>query len=576
MPGRPVTIYNLVPPLAVLVSAAWYRFKDVDHLLFGSDQMITLMAGIRLHLVSWWNLGAPIRENFFKSALMSIHGLGDSAFFYPVVGFFRLLRIPVTEAYLYSAGAALSVASLGLLWLMVRRLFGMGPALAVLVLAAWNPLLVECATTGYQINFVFFLQIATLYSYVLHATKNRWGWSLLAAALVVLCAGSELFYIGPVLLGMHWACRRSAAPGTAAGWLSPKNLVVWGAYAMMLLVNVLIFLQLPPRLDLTLFGHLLLKPSIQQSWSPAYNFQMFVSGFDGLIPLIPGASLVVIWLSLAVIVSSALRRHPFAVAFALYWVFIGGLTYAMRLTHLYNVIHVLVPSLVVIGVAMSHLAQALVSRLSPASPSAPAPARGGPGELAAGLACALIMLPLVGPWAGKIRPVEHTPPAYASLKAVGYAVRELGHPGMRVMILSNHAFMPASMEYYLGLSATFGDGHPTGIYVMQNDTEAYYPSRLAERTGTGACDFYVDLVQESFSGKPAALADLESLKLHEVAQVYDQDGSLHARIYSPREAPLKRLTIEEGNAGFNRTYAHWGKLFHDAYVGTIWYFGVNY
>lgn len=570
MPGKPAITSkpaSLVLAMPILVSAAWYRFKDADHLLFGSDQMITLMAGIRLHLLSWWNLGAPIRDNFFKSALMSIHGLGDSALFYPAVGVFRLLHIPVTEANLFSAGATFSVLSLVLLWRLVSRFFGPGPALVTLALAAWNPPLITTATLGYQMNCVVLLQIATLYAYMLHVTKNRWWCSVLTSGLVILCAGSELFYIGPVLLALHWACRRGAAREETVGWWAPKNFLVWGGYAGMLLVNLVIFLQLPPGLDLTLFGHLALKPAIQQTWSPAYTLQTFADGIESLMPSRLRQGALVLGISLVVISCSRLRSRPFVLFAVGLCAFMAGLTYMMHFTHLYNLMHLLVPMLIIVGLAIHQSLLPLFSRWR---------ATAKRSELLAGLAGVLVALSVFGPWAGTLRRVEHVPPAYTSMKAVGYAVRELGDPNMHVMILSDHAFMPASMEYYLGLSATFGEGHPTEIYTMQDDTEPYYPSRLAERTGVGQFDYYVDFVQESFPGKLAALADLASLKLHEVAQVSGRDGSLHARVYSPREAPLKRVTIDEGNAGFDRTYAQWENLFYDAYVGTIWYFGVNY
>ena len=559
-------LVSLAMILLVLVSASWYRFQDVDHLLFGSDQMVTLMAGIRLHLLPWWNLGAPIRDNFFKSSLMSIHGLGDSAFFYVVVGIFRLLNIPLTEANLFSASAALSMGSLVLFMLLMRRLFGIGPALVVLVLAAWNPPLIRCSPIGYQMTFVVFLQIAALYGYLLHVSKNQWGWSMVAAGLMVLCAGSELFYFGPVLLVLHWACRRSSTPGTTVGWLDPKNLLVWSGYASMLLVNLLIFLKLPPRLDLTLFGHLYLKPSISQSWAPLYSVRTFLAGFDSLIPLSVEGTYLIVGLSLAAILCSSLRRQPFAVFVAVSCFFVAGLTYLMHLTHLFNLMHLLVPSLMVVGLAGSHVMHAVASRwLRPEH---------SPAGLA-GLACALVLVPLVGPWTGKITRVDEIPPAYRCMKAVGYAVRQLGPPKARVMILSDHAFMPLTMEYYLGRSATFAEDGSTSLYTMPDHSERYYPATLAARLGIGRCDFYVDFVQESFLNKPAALTDLASLNLHEVAQVYDE-GGLCASMYSPHKTPMMRLTIDEGNAGFDRTYAYWDTLFHDAYVGTFWYFGVNY
>ena len=61
-----------------------------------------------------------------------------------------------------------------------------------------------------------------------------------------------------------------------------------------------------------------------------------------------------------------------------------------------------------------------------------------------------------------------------------------------------------------------------------------------------------------------------------IAEVTASDGTVHARIYSPHAGPRRTLTIEEGNRGFDQTYARWDRLFTDRYAGVAYYFGASY
>lgn len=567
-----VRVVSLVVILAVFLSASLHRFMGTDHLFFGNDELSCLMAGIRLNLLPWFNLGASLRENFFKSLVMTVHGLGDTVFFAVVVGLFRLLNVPVTEGNLFGAGAALSIASLLLLTLFVRRLFGIGVALVALALAAWNPTLVEFSKTGFQINFIVFLQIASLYGYLLHLSQNRWRYSLLMCGLMTLCGGSELLYLPPLLLVLHAAYARhvkaqplNTQPGpreACVGLLDRKNVVAWSGYGLALLLNLFLFFKIGRHLDLTLIGHLYVKRQTGTSWFPDYNLQPFLNGFNSTMDVIPGFAYAVAVATGLVFVGH--RRSPWAIFFVSYVGLGALLAYFMKFGNSFNFIHLLIPSIVVIALAWTHLVAPLFSRF--------VRRHGSASELAGILGVAIVCL-LTIPW--KVRPAPEPPAPYRCMKAVGYVVRELGHPDMRVFLMSDNMFVPMSMEYYLGLSSSGSGDFPTHLFFMREPHERYYPDRLARRLGFNHFDFYVDFFLEQFPAKSAALKDLEANSMHEVARIYDGDA-LCARVFSPSPSELKAISVQQGEEGFDRTYAYWKNLFYDRHIGTCYYFGIYY
>ena len=561
---RTVRLLSVSVILGIFASAAVHRFTGVDHLLFGTDEMATLMAGIRLHLLPFWNLTAGLRDNFFKSAMMPVHGLADNVFFYLVVGVFRLVHVPVTEANLFSAGAALSMASLVLCFLLVHRCFGIGAAVAALACAAWNPSLIDFSKNGFQMNFAMFLLFASLYTYLLHVSADRWPISLLMALLMALCAGSEALYLAPVLLLLHLACRRQATeagkPAACVSLLDRKSLVVWGAYAAMLVVDAVPLLKIGRQLDLSLLGHIVSKPAHTMGIG-GYGLPQFLGGLNGLVHVVFGSYAVLF----AIVGFVAVRnlRRPYALFFVGYFLFITMLGYLIKFMSP-NFMHLLPPALVLTGLAAVQLIELPASWLM----------RGRAlGREFAGVMSVVLFLVVASPW--KLRPVPSVPEPYRCLKAVGVAIRSLGPPPMRVLLLSNHSSVPSSLEYYAGFSATAGDHEPPQLYYLPEVNERYYPRELSRRVGLQHFDLYVDFTLEEFGGKAAVLADLRSLGMHEVGRI-TSGGAVQARIYAPASAPLRTWSIEEAEATFNRRDAYWGRLFFSHNVGTFYYYGVHY
>src|SRR6185436_15298436 len=116
---------------AFVVFALYVRFADLGDVFCRSpDELAEIMPGVRLHALPITNLGAPIRYNFIQSMFYSQHGLGDVSFYYLASGMLSLVRLPVSEQWLFAASGATNLAF----------------ALAGAVLAA---LLLESAATGW-------------------------------------------------------------------------------------------------------------------------------------------------------------------------------------------------------------------------------------------------------------------------------------------------------------------------------------------------------------------------------------------------------------------------------------------
>lgn len=545
---------------AILGLAAWQRFWALDRLLWSGDEMVTLFSGIRLHLLPWWNLGDHVRENFFKSLVMPTHGLGDGLFFYLVVGVFRLLDIPVTEAHLFQAGAVLSMVTLVLLFDFVRRRFGISAALVTLALAGWSPALIFYARTGYQVNFVMFLQVALFWAYDRYLQRRIWAWTSVMAILMALCAGSELFYLAPLLALFHLACSH-AAPAPRRWWW-PHDAVVWSGYATMMALNVFLFFKIGRALHLTLLGHTLLKVTGERSADPEFGLGRFLQGWNALMPFIPWFAAVASGSAVLLLLSQR-RRDPLVRFFVTYMAVMAAVAYQTRQWVLLNLAHLVLPSLIVVAVAsIEATAMALRPRARP-------PALAGP-------AMAAILALAASPWRAPASPLPVTPPAaYQSVKAVGYAIRELADAHPLVFVLSNQPAIPMAMEYYLGHAAAFGDRMPPHIYYVHRVDDRYLPSRVAAHLQLDGFDYYVDFVGAEFPGKPDYLADMRRQPVRLIREI-TSGGAVCARIYSRHPGDPKTLTVEEGNRGFDAVYARWGRLFHDRHAGAFYHFGPGY
>jgi len=323
-------------------------------------------------------------------------------------------------------------------------------------------------------------------------------------------------------------------------------------------------LKVGSRIDLTLLGHFFRKRQIEGTLNPGYGLSSLVGTFHDLVKVVPGFAYVVIGSIGVLLLGYRRSSRPFATFVVAYLFLMGFLTYAMKLTHGFNTLHLLLPAIIVVGVAAVTLVTGFVKRIVRLR---------GASEAVAGVLCVLLLMGFARPW--KRPPGPEVPEAYRGIKAAAAAVRTLGSTPMRVLVLSPHPFIPSTMEYYLGLAASSCHGAPIHLFYLRDTTDRYLPSRLARRLGFDTFDYAIEFVKEEFPGKAAFREDLARGGLKMVAEVTD-GGEVSVRVYSPHLVTPLRLSLEEGNRAFEHTYARWERLFSDAHAGLFFYFGADY
>jgi hypothetical protein len=323
---------------------------------------------------------------------------------------------------------------------------------------------------------------------------------------------------------------------------------------------------------MTLLGHALFFKRAQQGHIfPDYGPGMFWDSFAGVLPMVLRPEW---WVCALIILGFGIRSRAAGV-FAALLLSVGAMAYTLRFQHFYNMVPFLVPLVLL-------LAAAGVRLVSPALESG-----GGPRarlELAA-VVCVAALFLRVAPWLIRSeRPIaqryhiHEAPEAFRGLKAVGYALRTLGRPDMRVYLISRSIEALAPMEYYTGLSASGGDGLPTHLFFMSDLSGRYHPDEIARRSGFQEFDAYVEFVEDRFRGKAELLEQLRARGVAEAFQLYHGER-LIARVLAPAAAAppqVRRLRLEEAERAFDRTYARWGRLFTDRHAGAFYYFGMAY
>lgn len=522
-------LLSSMPIIVALCLGLWLRLRTIPTLFFGSDEMVCLFSGIRLHWLPLWNLQAQVRDNFWKSLVMSVHGLGDPLYFYVVTAVYRLMHIPFTEANLFRAGAVLGTATVYFLSRLTKRLApeAVWPMLA---LAICSPALITSSTTGFQLNFILFLQVVILLTYQMHLTQAPPWRTALLMVLMALCAGTELFYLAPVLGWLHL---------TSVGnrWRR-VDMFVWAAYGAMLTFNLWLLWRIGWRDGLTLFGHFTHNLSHITTRQAPWDF-LRLCIIDSLPLWWLGVSLIGAW------------RERFLIGYAF---MVGGMCWWMHLLSGMNLIHLWLPVALLLSVGLTRFLRESLRRCA-----------WNPHW--AGMILAFIFVCRLAPWQIQSPLKERMPPAYFhSLKAVGCFVRDRGGPQTTVYLASSSQQVRVMAEYYFGLSASASDSESQHIFAF---TRPNYTLPMITKVLGHRPDFVVVFTGEQAGG--TTTLDLTGWALAGI--VFDDRGDIAARIYASHASFVTTDTIRHGNARFDKRYAHYPALFTQRSCGTTWYFG---
>jgi len=260
------TIAHLGLLLGIVGFGAYCRFINIPKSFSGgaSDPFVNMFAGIRLHLLPWWNFNDLLRQNFFKSILYTVHGLADTLFYYPVVHLYTIFDIHLTEWNLFAAKAFLSTVTLLLVYYLAASLFNTWTGLLCATLLALSPTHVALSTHPDIVTFFVFLQVSSVLAYFWYLRRRAWWTAIPAAVLLGVQAGSENLYYAAIFIVLHFCYvhegRKSFGDNLVTfsrRFFSWRNILVWSPYLLMSVVNVYVYMRIGYQQDLTLLGHVL-------------------------------------------------------------------------------------------------------------------------------------------------------------------------------------------------------------------------------------------------------------------------------------------------------------------------------
>lgn len=587
------TLWHRILLLGIVGFGAYVRFSHIPRSISGAntDDLINSFSGIRLYLLPWWNLSGWLRQNFFKSLLYTVHGLGDTLFYYPVVLLYSAFDIPLTEWNLFVPMAALSTLTLILAYCLAALLFDAWVGLLFTMFLVFSPTHVAFSTLGHQTTFVLFLQVSSVLAYLWYLRRGTRWFAFLAAVLLGIQAGSENFYYIAIFLGLH-AChvyeeRRSFKENIIAvrqNFLSRRNLLVWSPYAFMWVVNIYVYSRIGHQQDLTLLGHILIYTSTAPLGLSVGEFVTLVlARMENAYNMVNNAYPIYTTVYFAVVALNLKHGMRFTIRGLVWWwsVTLTALTlYSIKRQFPTNTAHLLVPSGLLIAITVSDGLKHLMRHFRQQGPFREA--------MAFGLVIIALVLALApGALTAKLSPkwgARYASNVFRGMKAAGAVLRTLGNPKMNVFVLTTNGEVLTPLEYYVGLSVSNADYEPNQLF-YHNPLYAppgggiLGPETLIAAYGLKDFDFYVEFVREpSYLQKAAVLDRLKARGVRLVAAIYHgpEEKESEVRIYSSRAMPFRRYLAREQEELFDRRFANTENLFYNVNVSTAYYYGYHW
>ena len=585
--------------VAVVVFALYVRFVDLRDVFCRSpDELAEIMPGVRLHALPMTNLGAPVRYNFIQSMFYSQHGLGDVSFYYLASGVLSLVRLPVSERWLFAASGTTNLAL----------------AVAGVVFAAS---LLESAATGWV--FALLVLASPFYVFVSRTGWGRLTWTPLLLIVLMLVQDRALKRRGAAWPLAFWtlagftaltdACIMLPIVPVAAlvrtrgrlterlRQLSTDRVFIAGLLAMAagILVDLAIGLAARRRgTDLTMVGYLLLRGGLGTVWPTVSAFTAWTASVDAYFPFRGAWLLVAVAFVLAV--RQAWRGEPIGIV-AAWWALasfgVFRYTVAMQVVDStavpgwLNTYYLAPPSLLLVAWLITRIAAGPAARASRAR-------RIGAGALVAGLVIPMALQASVVAFSDSrayglradqlTRQTEVPMSVCRTIKAAAFYIRS-HQPGLPyVFHLSSdgaNVYLGHIAEFYDGLSygrssnpeepnrlLDFGIHH----YGRNLPPEAFY-----RPYGVTRFDYYIDFLtdRDRAGFKPPVIARLLNEGARVVCTIW-YEGRPIGRVISFHPEPAVDLDYRVAAASWDHTFARARTLLQQPIAGTAYHFGYNW
>lgn len=233
--------------IAVFVFGFWVRAYKLPTIL--NTECWDVTNAIRMHYLSFLNLGDTIRFNFWKSLFMGTHGIADCLYWYLVTGVYNLLNIPISEHYIYLAQVVLGMFFIVFMSFLSYQMFGrrLNLALFTMVFGVLNlDHIVAMSRTHWYSNSILLLEIATYAAVFLrNYSKKRIVWDISLGGLMFLNAVTPNIVIVPMVLLLQYLLylEKNKTPwlNSIAGFtkilLNFREVLIWVPYFFGLVID---------------------------------------------------------------------------------------------------------------------------------------------------------------------------------------------------------------------------------------------------------------------------------------------------------------------------------------------------
>lgn len=576
----------------VCVFGAYVRFVAIPEVFCKSpDELSEVVIGLRLHALPILNIRDGLRHNFIQSMLFSTHGLGDVSFYYLASGALSLLGLPISERFLFAAGA---VTNLGLAFaggMLGARLLGSagtGWVFATLTLA--SPFFVFISKSGWARLTWTPLLLLLLWLSQWKAMRGRGAiWTAVFVGLAGFISLTDGFVMLPIVVVLALLIARGHLAARLTQ-LARDRVFLCAVAAVALGVGLELLLGLEAKrrgTSLTLMGYVLYKGG-QGTWLPSREVLIawsrcvdFYFPFRGAWIGVTAAFVLAAWQGL---------RGGMIGLVAAWWLLAsaGLMRYMGESTDIgwLNAYQLAVPSYLLVAWLISSSAE---GRL---------PGAGRLPSLVRGAAAVALLVPLTGLMIRQANTVAFATEAAngiaagqlisagqprlsncRALKAAAFYVRSHANGLPYVFHVSPDVSLGYIGEFYYGLSRgrSLRPEEPNRLldFGLNQFHRKYPPDAFYRAYGVPHFDYYVDFVAESDALKEPILSRLTAQGARVVCTIWDGNRAI-GRVLSFHDEPRSDLDYRAAGAAWDRTFAHPRTLLLQPLAGTSYFFGDNW